>query len=78
MDALFEVHRLNHVGMVKAQAIAQAFDDLLNHVKSLSGEDHPPIPHSREFNVVRTKLEEAAFFAKKAMAKKPENQEAAV
>jgi len=68
MDSLFEVHRLNEAGMAKATAIAQCFDGLLIQLKQLCVD-------GREFSIVKTKLEEAAFFAKKAMAKSPENQQ---
>lgn len=33
------------------------------------------VPASREASIMRTKLEEAAFFARKACASRPENQE---
>jgi hypothetical protein len=67
MESLFEVHRLNEDGLKKANAIAESFDILLNDLKLWC-------PAGREFSIVRTKLEEAAFFAKKAMAVQPENQ----
>jgi hypothetical protein len=69
MDSLFEVHRLNEAGMAKAAAIASCFDGLLIQLKTICPDS------TREFSIVKTKLEEAAFFAKKAMAKLPENQE---
>ena len=67
MDNLFAVHMLNDEGKEKAAGIARCFDDLLTNLKVWCGEE-------REFSIVKTKLEEAAFFAKKAMACKPENQ----
>lgn len=67
MDPIFQVHRLNPGGLVKAEFIANAFDDLL---KSLQMH----IPGGREFAIVKTKLEEACFFAKKAIANDPGNQ----
>jgi hypothetical protein len=70
MDGLFEVHRLNDQGMKNATAIAEAFDRLLRDLAGLC-------PAGREFSIVRTKLEEAAFFAKKAMATQAQNQQAA-
>lgn len=63
---LFQVHMLNDQGKVKAGAIAKAFDLLLQELVSVC-------PEGREFSIVKTKLEEASFFAKKAMANNPEN-----
>jgi len=74
MDTAFEVHKLNSRGLDKAREIAQNFDDLLAHLGTLclaAG-----ATGSREFALVRTKLEEACFFAKKGMANQAENQEA--
>jgi hypothetical protein len=68
MNEAFQVHMLNDVGKEKAREIAQAFDQLLNEVEALCS------PSGREIAIVRTKLEEACFFAKKAMASRPQNQ----
>lgn len=65
----FAVHMLNTEGKEKAQHIAANFDALLNALESLCGSD------GREMAIVKTKLEEACFFAKKAMASNPENQQ---
>lgn len=65
-NPLFAFHKLNPDGQEKAKAIAAAFDDLharLLAAGSLGG---------REGAIVKTKLEEACFFAKKAMAVDPE------
>jgi hypothetical protein len=67
MNKEFEVHMLNESGKAKAAAIANAFDSLLASLIAIV-----PDP-SREMALARTKLEEACFFAKKAMASKPEN-----
>lgn len=64
MNSEFRVHMLNEVGKVKASAIAEAFDQCLEALLRLC-------PPGRELAIVRTKLEEACFFAKKAMAKDP-------
>jgi hypothetical protein len=65
---LFAYHKLNESGQTRAQEIAHAFTVLLTAIESLC-------PHeSREMSIVRTKLEEASFFAKKAMAKDTVNQ----
>jgi len=66
MDSAFQVHILNDKGKEKARSIAQMFDDLLWELKTWCGD-------GREIAIVRTKLEEACFFAKKAMASRPEN-----
>ncbi len=56
------MHRLNDRGMQNARTIALAFDDCLAVLEGVC-----PSP-SRELALVRTKLEEACFYAKKAMA----------
>jgi hypothetical protein len=68
MDPLFEVHMLNITGKANALSIAIAFDACLQQLKKLCPDN------TREMSIVKTKLEEAAFFAKKAMACLPENQ----
>lgn len=68
MNPEFEVHTLNTDGKAKAVAIALAFSNLLEELFTLC-------PPGRELSLVRTKLEEASFFAKKAMAKNPYNCE---
>jgi hypothetical protein len=67
VDKLFEVHMLNEIGKQKARVIASSFNLLLSDL-----EDN--CPAGRELAIVKTKLEEACFFAKKAMATQPENQ----
>ena len=66
----FAVHMLNESGKIKAAYIALAFDECLDKLLRL-------IPTCRETSIVKTKLEEACFFAKKAMAKVPENTDEA-
>lgn len=69
IDGLFQVHMLNADGKAKAQVIAKSFNQLLadlNGVGALEG---------REGSLVKTKLEEACFFAKKSMATNLMNQE---
>jgi len=65
----FEVHMLNEVGKEKARIIASNFSAMLDGLEDVCGS------HSREMAIVRTKLEEACFFAKKAMANEEENQQ---
>lgn len=66
----FEVHMLNDIGKKKAGNIASSFDTLLKYLE----DENVCTPLGREMAIVRTKLEEACFFAKKAMAKQPDNQ----
>ena len=65
----FTVHMLNDCGKSKATAIAQTLTSTLDDLESICGKD------GREMAVVRTKLEEACFFAKRAMAQRAENQQ---
>jgi hypothetical protein len=67
MDPLFQVHILNEDGIRKAEQIAVAFNETLRVLRTLC-------PEGREFSIVKTKLEEAAFFAKKSIANVVENQ----
>ena len=67
---LFRVHMLNAEGKRKATLLAEAFSDLLARVEAVS-------PEGRDLAIVRTKLQEASFFAKRAMACDPANQERA-
>ena len=68
MNKEFTFHLLNETGKAKAEQIADTFDDALNQLLML-------VPAGRELSLVRTKLEEACFFAKKAMANDPINTE---
>lgn len=79
MNQEFQVHLLNPKGIEKAKAIASAFDELLEKLFTLtSQEDKSVAPvRSREMSIVRLHLEEACFFAKKAMANILENQKPA-
>lgn len=61
MNKEFAVHMLNEMGKIKASEIANAFDACLERLKAVC-------PESRELSIAKTKLEEACFFAKKAMA----------
>lgn len=69
MHPAFTVHMLNDIGKVKANELASLFNKLLEDIERT-------IPGgSREKSIVITKLEEASFFAKKAMASQTENQQ---
>ncbi len=64
----FKVHMLNESGKKKAAAIAEGFSILLDGLEAqgLTG---------RDLALVKTKLEEACFVAKRGMASLIENQE---
>lgn len=64
----FRVHILNDAGIEKAKEIAEEFTMFLNYLENQCGSD------GRYMAIVRTKLEEASFFAKKAVASRQENQ----
>ena len=64
----FDVHMLNEAGIAKAREIAETFSAALDALEAQCGAD------GREMAMVRTKLQEAAFFAKRAMAVRAENQ----
>ena len=68
MNTYFEVHKLNEKGQGLAKAIAGEFYGFLCSLEGMCGKE------GREMAIVRTKLEEACFFAKKAMANQKENQ----
>lgn len=70
MHREFAVHKLNEHGLHKATEIAESFDALLTRLNGLC-------PEGREFSIVKTKLEEASFFAKKSVALDPNYQESA-
>lgn len=57
----FAVHMLNENGIEKANKIREIFDETLTKLEQLC------MP-GRELSIVKTKLEEACFFAKKSMA----------
>jgi hypothetical protein len=67
MNKEFEVHMLNDTGKLRAAEIAIAFDECLQKLLVINPST------TREMSLVRTKLEEACFFAKKAMAQQPQN-----
>lgn len=68
MSDLFKVHMLNELGKAKAYRIGQEFSTLLRTLEEIC-------PDGRDLAIVKTKLQEASFFAKRAMAVVPENQE---
>ncbi len=64
----FAVQMLNEVGKIRATQIQEAFDICLNTLSHICTE-------GRSMAIVKTKLEEACFFAKKAMAINLSNQQ---
>jgi hypothetical protein len=63
----FAVHILNDEGIAKANLIKSMFNAFLDELQERCGP-------GREFSIVKTKLEEACFFAKKSMANQEVNQ----
>jgi hypothetical protein len=80
---MFEVHKLNSVGLDKADKLRVVFQSALDSIEQICKalvidmSKLPTLqpPNTRELSIVRTKLEEASFFAKRAMALCPENQD---
>lgn len=68
----FGFHKLNGVGQTKAQMIQTIFEDTLKRL------DEHMTGHPRAATMARTKMEEACFFAKKAMATDKRYQEAII
>lgn len=62
LRAEFVVHRLNQDGMERVARVATLYSDLLQELEDLAG------TAGREMSIVRTKLEEAAFFTNRAIA----------
>lgn len=61
IDPLFSFTQLNDEGKEKAIDIAVIFTDLLRSLEEV-------LPgNSREISIIKTKLEEASFYAKKAL-----------
>jgi len=74
----FAVHILNEKGIQKAKALAEVFDRALTEIETLTAATSdillPGGSNGRQLAIVRTHLEIASFFAKKAMAVLQENQ----
>lgn len=70
MNELFKAYKLNEKGMEKAKGIAEKFNHLFLELYADFLENN----ESREWSIAKTKLEEACFYTKKAMAKMPWNQ----
>ena len=68
MHKNFEVHMLNERGKTEAKTLATQFDNLQKYVTGLGGD-------ARCQSIAATKLEEACFYAKKALAMNPDMQD---
>ena len=68
VDPIFSSHRLSNKGVEKAETIRMHFQKLLDEVSKYTTGDE------RCKAVMRTKLEEASFFAIKSMAADQANQ----
>lgn len=66
----FEFHRMNKAGIDRATTVADAFDQLLDTLIQCGVDSSP-----RYLAIVKTKLEEACFFAKKGVAQQKVNQD---
>lgn len=64
----FDVHLLNDQGLLKAREIAVAFSRLVTEL------DRIGVPGGRNRALVITKLQEASFFSKRAIAEDQANQ----
>ena len=65
----FTVHLLNEDGKAAARELAEKFSEFLDEVEALCG------TAGREMAIVRTKVQEASMFAKRAIASRVELQE---
>ena len=63
INPLFGSTALSNVGLNKAATISEAFTLLLQTLEEIC----PGPGAGREFAIVRTKLEEASFYAKKSL-----------
>ncbi len=68
VNPIFATTQLNEQGRQKRQQIAEAFQQLYNHLEEWC-------QNGREFNIVKTNLEDAALYAVKSMANIPSNQQ---
>ena len=67
----FDHVRFNEMGMAKSQEVRRAFDNLLEFVASRCGGSSG----GRELALVKTNLQQAAFWAQKSIAESGENRE---
>lgn len=69
MEPLFEAYPLTSQGQGKVARVREAFSAVLQALIAECG------PSGREIALVRTKLEEACFYAIRAISTRTENQE---
>lgn len=69
----FEVHLLNERGLNKADQIAKVLQIALDALRQICANDLKGTG-AREMALVTTKMQEAGFFAKRAIALDPANQ----
>ena len=78
INGLFAFHKLNQGGQDKSKKIAELYHNFIQdvHQVTFDGVDSDqPNWEGREWAIVKSKLEEACFFSKKAMALQTKNQE---
>jgi len=63
----FKVHVLNDEGCAKTKVLDHIFSETLDAIERM-------IPAGRERALVVTKMQEASFFARRAIALDPQNQ----
>ena len=76
MAGEFRTHRLNEAGIKKCDAIGEVFENTLAVLQAMCANQYKGTG-AREMALVATKLQEACFFAKRAVAILPEYQESA-
>lgn len=77
MNKLFSYQNLNQQGVTLCAGISEEFDRLLALVSVSIGNmhsDETPQYGAREFALLKTKLEEASFYAKKCFSLQPKCQ----
>ena len=73
MAGEFKTHRLNEAGIKKCDAIGEVFENTLEVLRAMCANEYKGTG-AREMALVATKLQEACFFAKRAVAILPEYQ----
>ena len=75
MKSLFAPIIVNGVGSEKIEKIRPLFENLLSEITKLCDTDCTRMPNARELAIVGNKLQQAAFYAVRAVALAPENQQ---